>query len=215
MGLIAGPILASIAALIILGVPQSEDMRTSFTTMGEHANTLVMSEMIEIAGFAITALALIAATALVRSRGGAVATIGAIMAGFGIAGFGLANGSGLAVLALATQSDADTAFTFAKAITDAGPLLTGSSLGWILEIVGLIGFALVFLGLWRGRIIPVWPFVLCLVGSLANAAIPAPPTVLASTLLACVAGTWAAIRIAHTSRAGDPAQDGAVKALAL
>jgi|GEM_PF-5421404 len=200
IGLIVGPILATVAAIIIATVPESEDMRESFTTMGEHANTLMLASLIETAGFAITALALIAATSLVRARGGAVATIGAVMAGCGIAGFGLANGTGLAVTALATQPDADSAYSFAKAITGSGPLVSGSSIGWILELVGLIGFALVFLGLWRGRVTPVWPFVLCLVGSLANGAIPAPPTVLASTLLALVAGTWAAVSIARARR---------------
>jgi hypothetical protein len=214
VGLIAGPLITIFGSILVMGVPQDEDMRQSFTNMGEHGNTLLLSDLVVTAGFTITALALISATSLARARGGIVATIGAIMAGFGIAGFGLANGTGLAVIALAQEDDAETAFTFAKSITESGPLVPASGIGWLLEMLGLIGLALVYLGLWRARVVPVWPFVLVLVGSLANIAAPSPVTVLGSVLLACVAGTWTAIRISRLGTQAEVLADAPVASLA-
>src|SRR5690606_11802647 len=135
------------------------------------------------------------ATASIRSRGAALGIVGAMLAFLGIAGFGLANGTGVSVLALAQLSDRNAAFDTAMAITQSGPLATASTAGWMLELVGQAGIPLVLLGLFRARIIPIWPVLLCIVGVVLVAVLGTITVTLVADVLLLVVGVWVALRL--------------------
>jgi hypothetical protein len=107
---------------------------------------------------------------------------------------------GLAVVGLAQLPDRDAAFRVATAISGDGPIATAGTVGWILEAVAQLGMLLVLLGLWRARLTPIWPALLCVVGILINAVVGTMEATLIADVLLLAALGWVAILLARAPR---------------
>jgi hypothetical protein len=198
-GLILGSVMAVVSSLIGLTTPPADSMRESFDVMATRGDASVAQTILETVGFTLVIAALIGATQALRARGGGLGTAGAVLGFAGIAGFGLSNGAGPAVAALAQLPDPDTTYRIATAISSDGPIAVLGNLGWMLEIAGQLGLLLVLAGLWRARILPPWPLALGVLGLVVNAVIGTMVTTLIADLLLLVAMIWVAIRLARTS----------------
>ena len=201
LGLVLGPVLTTASVVFGLGGGEPESMRTGFDVMATRSGQILAQDLLETVGFAIVLTALAAATLPLRSRGGVLGVVGAVLAFIGIAGFALTNGSGLTVVALAQLPDRNAAFHAAQAITSNGPIAVAGTVGWLLEIAGQVGILLVLAGLWRGRIAPPWPLVLGVVGVLVNAVIGTMVATLAADVLLLAACTWVAVLLGRLPRA--------------
>lgn len=197
-GLVVGPAVAALSAAVgITHVPDS--MRQSFELMGERGQAILFQDLLETLGFTIVFASLAATTRLLRSRGGVLGTVGAILSLAGIVGFSVANASGLAVVALAQLPDREVAYGIAVSITSAGPIAIAGSVGSALEIAGQLGMLLVIAGLLRARLIPVWPIVLVVVGIAVNAAVGTMVATLVADALLVATGGWVAVALARAS----------------
>ncbi|WP_417562613.1 hypothetical protein [Microbacterium sp.] len=199
-GLVVGPLLATISVAIGMS-PGGDDLRAQFAAMGAHATTVLMQDVLETAGFALVLAALAGATSTLRTRGGLLGTIGSVLAVVGIAGFGVSNATGLAVVALAQQPDQDAAFHTAVAMSSNGVLATMGTVGFALEVVAQVGMLLVFTGLARGRVVSVWVLPIVVIGIGVNGVVGTMVATLAADALLLAACTWTAVRIARCSHA--------------
>lgn len=199
IGLAVGPVLALVAAILGLGGAQPGSRRASFEVMAERSDAILGQDLLETLGFTITLAALIGATRALRGRGGALGTVGAALGYVGIAGFGLSNGAGLAVVALAQLPDRDAAFQTATTITTSGPLAGASGVGWALEILGQLGLLLILAGLWRARLVPPWPFLLAGLAIVAAGAVGTMTGIAFADVLLLVVGVLVATRLARTT----------------
>lgn len=193
-GLVLGPIFVVASAMLGLG-HEPDSMRAIFDDLGSRAGSVLLQDTLELIGFTIVLASFAGAAMGIRGRGATLGIVGAVLAMFGIAGFGLAGGTSLSVLALAQLPDHDAAFETAVAITQSGPLATVSTAGWILEIIGQAGILLVLLGLWRAKVIPVWPALICIVGVLLVATFGTITVTLIADVLLLVVGVWVALRL--------------------
>lgn len=194
IGLVVGPVLVVTSAMLGLG-HEPESMRAVFDDLASRGGSVLLQDLFELIGFTIVLASFAGATIAIRSRGAAIGIVGATIALVGIAGFGLANGTGVSVLALAQLPARDAAFDTAVAITQSGPLATASTAGWLLELVGQLGILLVLLGLWRARVIPIWPVLVCIIGVLLVAAVGTIAVTLVADVLLLVVGVWVALRL--------------------
>jgi hypothetical protein len=199
VGLVLGPVLVVASAAVGLG-PMPDSMRASFDVMAQRAPAILAQDLLETLGFAILLAALAGATRAVHVRGGAIGTLGAVLSVVGITGFGLSNGTGLAVVAHAQLPGRDAAFQAAGAISGGEVIGTAGTVGWILEIVAQLGMLLVLVALWRARLVPIWPAVLCVVGILVNAVVGTIEASLVADVLLLVVLVWVAILLARTPR---------------
>lgn len=197
IGLVVGPLLAVASVVIGLG-PQPGSMREAFDVMAVRGGAIVAEDLLETLGFTVLLAALAASAGCLRGRGATLGTLGAVLSVVGIAGFGLSNGSGIAVVALAQLPDREAAFQTATALSDGGPLSVISSLGWMLEIVAQIGMLLVLIGLVRGRVIRPWPLVLAALGVAVNAVGGTLAATLVADALLVVTMAWVAVALTHT-----------------
>ena len=69
-----------------------------------------------------------------------------------------------------------------------------------LEIVAQLGMLLVLVALWRGRLIPIWPPVLCVVGILVDAVVGTIEATLVADALLLAVMVWVAILFARIPR---------------
>nr|WP_274635610.1 hypothetical protein [Microbacterium bovistercoris] len=199
--LILGPVLAVTSAAVGLSAGGGDGgMRAQFESMAAHASTILAQDLLETFGFMLTLAALAGATQALRTRGGALGTIGAVLAILGIAGFSMSNATGLAVVALAEQSDQDAAFTMAKAISGGGVIGTAGTVGFVLEVLAQIGMILVIAGLVRARLMPVWVLVPVIVGIGVNAVVGTMAATLVADVLLLATCAWIAVRLARCAR---------------
>ncbi|WP_308490917.1 hypothetical protein [Microbacterium terrisoli] len=199
VALIIGPLLAALSAAIGLGT-DGGGMREQFASMGAHAQTILVQDVLETAGFLLVLAALAGATQALRLRGGTLGTIGAILAILGTAGFSISNATGLAVVALAQQPNQDAAFQTAMALTDDSVLATAGTMGFVLELLAQAGMLLVMIGLVRARLVSAWVLTLPVLGIAVNAIGGMMAATLVADLLLLAAGIWIAVRIARCSR---------------
>lgn len=208
IGLVLGPVLVIASLLIGLG-PEPASMRAGFDAMAAHPTIIVIQDVLETVGFAMMLAALAAAAWMLPARGRMFGAVGAVLAVLGIAGFGLSNGAGLAVVALAQLPDRDTAFQVASTISADGPLATASTISWVLEIVAQLGILLVLVALWRAGLTPIWPLLLCVLGVLVNAVLGTMVATLIADVLLLVVGVWVVLglsRTTHTVPSSAPAE---------
>lgn len=197
IGLVVGPLLAVASVVIGLG-PQPGSMREAFDVMAVRGGAIVAEDLLETLGFTVLLAALAASAGCLRGRGATLGTLGAVLSVVGIAGFGLSNGSGIVLVALAQLPDREAAFQTATALSDGGPLAVISTLGWLLEIVAQIGMLLVMVGLVRGRVIRPWPLVLAVLGVAVNAVGGTLAATLVADVLLVVTMAWVAVALTRT-----------------
>lgn len=197
VGLIVGPILNVLSLAINLSPPES--MRAAFDAMAANPGLVAAESFLETFGFMIVLAALAGSTQVLRSRGGALGTWGAVLCILGIVGFALSNTTGFQLAEFAQAPDRDAAFAMAKAVTSGDLAGTVGTVAFALEIAGQLGILLVILGLMRARIITVWPLVFGIVGMILNAAVGIMVTTLIADLLLLAAGAWIALALARSS----------------
>lgn len=203
--LVIGPVLATVSAAINVRLP-SGTMREDFDTMAANASSILAQDLLEIAGFTclLAALGAVALT-LLRERGGALGTWGAVLAVAGIVGFAVANASGLVVVGLAGLPDRDAAFGMAVSLTSTGVASVAGNVGFVLEVAGQLGILAVLGGLVRARLIRLWPLLVVVAGIVLNAAGGSMTTMLAADVLLVVALTATAFALGRALRREDVA----------
>jgi hypothetical protein len=206
-GLIIGPVLLVLSIVVNL-TPAGESMRADFDMMGDRSGLIVAEALLETLGFTIALASLAGATQALRTRGGLLGTVGAMLSILGVVGFSYSNASGFTLAELAQLPDRDAAFQTATAIMSRE---TGSIVGTIataLEVLGQIGIVLVICGLIRARLVRAWILMPVVIGIVISFAIGDMVTTLVADLLLLATCVWIAIKLARCTRAawlGEPA----------
>ncbi|QAY61364.1 hypothetical protein ET475_16200 [Microbacterium protaetiae] len=190
-GLILGPALLVTSNAFIIPEPPG-GMRAAFDAMAAQPWMLLLESIVEGLGFAISLAAFAAVTWVVRARGGAVATIGAIFCLLGVLGFAWSAGGGIFLSVLAGMPDQDAGFAAAQAM-NADPL--SGALIMALMFVAEAGICLVVIGLLRARLISFWPLVLVVAGIVADMVLPGVWSGLAADVLLLAAAVWLVVRL--------------------
>lgn len=197
-GLIAGPVLL-VLSIVINYTPPSGSMRADFDTMAAHAGLIVAECFLETFGFMMVLGAFAGATQALRRRGGALGTAGAVLALLGIIGFAMSNASGFTLAQLTQLPDRDAAFVTAGALLSGEISSLVGTIGMVLELLGQVGGLLIIGGLMRARLVPLWPLLIIIVGSITNIVIGTMLGTLISDVLLLIACAWVAMRIARCS----------------
>jgi hypothetical protein len=206
-GLIIGPVLLVLSIVINL-TPAGESMRADFDMMGDRSGLIVAEALLETLGFTIALASLAGATQALRTRGGLLGTVGAMLSILGVVGFSYSNANGFTLAELAQLPDRDAAFQTATAIMSSE---TGGIVGTIataLEVLGQIGIVLVICGLIRARLVRAWSLIPVAIGIVINFAIGDMVTTLVADLLLLATCVWIAVKLARCTPAawlGEPA----------
>jgi hypothetical protein len=208
MALVLGPAVVTLSAAFILPLPTTDSVHDDFTAMITNRPLLLISSLLEGVGFTITLGGYAAIGQFLRRRGVTLATIGAALCVVGILGFGWAGATGFVLHALTGMTDHDAAFAAAQAIASD----PANSVSSMLEIVGPIGVLLLMLGLFRARIVPLWPVLVIIAGILANGVIGTVVATFVADLLLLAGSTWVAVYLMRvrgpelTAEQGEPSE---------
>lgn len=195
-GMIAGPALLVVSCLFV--APDGEGgMRAAFEAITAQPWLVLVPSILEAVGFAIALASYAAVIQVVRGRGGALATTGAVLCVLGIVGFAWSAAGGMFLSVLASMEDTDAGFAAATALM-ADPV-TGTIL-MVLMFAGEAGICLVLIGLLRARLIRFWPLVLVVAGIIADNVVPGNWSGLVADLFLLAASVWTVIVLARGIR---------------
>jgi len=196
-GLILGPLLLLLLSNAFI-IPDAESMEATFDAMAANPWMLLTESLLEAIGFAIAFASYAGAAHALRSRGGALGTVGAALCMVGILGFTLSASGGLFLYVVAGMPDKGAAFAAGSALAADG--VTGTLL-MVLMVLGEAGICLLIGGLLRARLVPIWPLLLVLAGVVADNVLGGILASLVADLLLAVASVWVAIALARAPRA--------------
>ena len=193
IGLIVGPLLLVLSNAFT--IQESDSMRATFDAMAANPWMLLAESLLEAIGFTIAFASYAGSAHALRSRGGALGTVGAVLCMVGILAFSLSAAGGLFLYVVAQMHDKDAGFAAGSALNQDG--VTGVLL-MVLMVLGEAGICLVIGGLLRARIVRIWPLLIVLLGIVADNVLPGTLSSIVSDLLLLAASVWIAIVLART-----------------
>lgn len=153
--LIVGPLLVTVSALFN-HTPASQEAADVLAAVRAHRGEHLAEVLLEMLGLAVSFAAAAAAALRVRTRGAALATVGAVGSVLGIIGFTMVNAEGMVVNALAGMAD-QAAAERAVAATNSSPAVF---VAFPMILLGELGLVAVLAGFRRAGVLPVWPAVI-------------------------------------------------------
>jgi hypothetical protein len=194
-GLIAGPLLLLVSTAF--ATSNEPSARAVFDAIAANPWMPVTESLLEAIGFTVAFACYAGATQALRSRGGALGTVGAVLCMLGVLGFTLSASAGLFLSMVAGMSDEDAGFAAASAIQNGSP---AEVVAMVLMLLGEAGICLIIGGLLRAHLVPIWPLLLVLAGVVADNLPIGPFSTIASDALLLAASVWVAVLLARTPR---------------
>jgi hypothetical protein len=188
--LVIGPLLVTASALFN-HTPASQEAADVLAAVRAHRGEHLAEVLLEMLGLAITFAAAAAAVLRVRTRGAALATLGAVGSVLGMVGFTMVNAEGMVVNALAGMAD-QSAAERAVAATTSSPAVY---VAFPLIMLGELGLVAVLAAFRRAGLLPIWPAVVAFAALVVDFAGGSKWMLLASDLLVLVALGWLAIAL--------------------